>query len=398
MPRTLSLLALVAILCACSRSPLGLPREVDCIAVDGVQSFEVSTRASVDRADIFFLIDNSGSMVQEIRQIQEQVERVLVPGIRGRVRDPAFGVGVFSDFGEQELGKPFPPFLLLQPITDQVERVAQALTRIEIEVGGDEPESQLEALYQVATGEGLGVFVDEGPPCPPGSYGGVCFRDGSLPLIMLFTDAPMRNLIVNARGEPVTGQEFDPFGPDAPFIPYLRTFPEVQGALLERGIHVVGLWSGNVRGRDDLELVVRESGGVDSAGNPVVFDIGDDGGGLGAGVVDSVDIVTNSVSESVTANVVHADERRTLPQGAFELTPLRSNPQSAAVINRAARRFDDVEPGTELTFLLTVDTRQLPATQSGPLAVEIHFESGTGAILEVVPAVFVLSDDPAACD
>jgi len=57
--------------------------------------------------------------------------------------------------------------------------------------GADGPESQVESLYQIATGEGLGSWVPAyaGPDC----VGAPCFREGALPIIVMFTDAPMHN-------------------------------------------------------------------------------------------------------------------------------------------------------------------------------------------------------------
>src|SRR5262245_30477051 len=160
-------------------------------------------------------------MADEIERIRTQLVDVLVPQIYARVRDAELGVAVFSDFGERELGVPSHPYRLLQPMTDDVGRVLDAASSIELEHGSDIPESQLEALYQAATGEGLGVYIEPGPRCPQDRLGGVCFRAGSFAIVMLFTDAPMRSVVGIGPDGDDSPREIESPIIDPPFIPVL---------------------------------------------------------------------------------------------------------------------------------------------------------------------------------
>ena len=74
--------------------------------------------------------------------------------------------------------------------------------------GNDGPEAQTEALYQVVTNDGL---YDHSAPsacagavggspcwvkptvCPEGTWGYPCFRDGSLAIVINYTDASFHN-------------------------------------------------------------------------------------------------------------------------------------------------------------------------------------------------------------
>jgi len=60
----------------------------------------------------------------------------------------------------------------------------------------DRPEATTQALNSLVTGQGLGPYVPTRGACPSfpaGRWGYPCFRAGALPIIILFTDAPMRN-------------------------------------------------------------------------------------------------------------------------------------------------------------------------------------------------------------
>src|SRR5690606_11836371 len=90
---------------------------------------------------------------------------------------------------------------------DDLTAVQAALGRLAAAGGGDGPESATEALYQTATGEGGTWTFASGAPtfrlapafCPsvPDEVGRrrgyPCFRPGSLPIVVLVTDALFHN-------------------------------------------------------------------------------------------------------------------------------------------------------------------------------------------------------------
>jgi hypothetical protein len=177
--------------------------------------------------DVFFLFDDTGSfagtgpVVQTVFANLVADLQVAFPQI-----DFAFGVGRFEDYGGP--GQSFSgedldgrPFTLNQPMLatsapNFSASLASALARNAPGFGGDGPESDLEALYQVATGDGLdgdgsASKLDSGPAgalatqinpgnsgdVPPfasnvaassGSLGGAGFREGSCRLVLLATD------------------------------------------------------------------------------------------------------------------------------------------------------------------------------------------------------------------
>jgi hypothetical protein len=383
----------LGLLCAaCSRSGLGLPDEQHrCLAIAGGR-YELSAKVKLDRTDILFLIDTSSSMAAEIEQIRHQLVDVIVPEIRLQVSDPQLGVAVFSDFGEAQVGERSHPYELMQPVTEDIDAVLEATRAIELEFGGDTPESHLEALYQVATGDGLGVYVEPNLDCPDDTHAGVCFREGSFPVVMLFTDAPMRNVRGISRDGIVASEPGDdPNAPDTPFVPYLRKYEETMGALQAQNIRVLGLWSrADEEGLDDLRRIVMDSGALDAQGQPVVIDIGETGSQLGQGVVSSLASVSSGTRHELQLVLEDADETdaldpRTLVTG---VRALRAEPLGFA--RAEGDRFVDVRTGTQVFFEVSFDGTRAPATLQGerfPLRLSVQSSDGVVVSEEIVDVI-----------
>jgi hypothetical protein len=373
------------LLLACSRSSLLSPEPLHpCLALDprGPSSRVISADVELVQSDILFLVDNSSSMGDEIDRIREQLRDVLAPQIRARLPDSDLGLAVFSDFGEYMLGMPSHPYLLLQPITKDLDQLRAATQEIQLEYGGDDAESQLEALFQAATGKGAGSYIKAKPPCPPGTHGGVCFRDGSFPIVMLFTDAPMRNVTgIAADGTLSPDDPFDRFAPNVPYIPYVRTYDETIEALHRESIRVLGLWSGGAGdGLDDMRRVARDSGAVDENGVPIVFDIGDKGQALGDGVVSTLEALTAAVRTDVQLALYDANpddglDPRTL---VTSVRALRAEPEQGGKLS--GDHFEQVRTGTRVFFEIGFDTSRLPASdmaQRYPLGLRVASADGT---------------------
>ena len=170
---------------------------VPCYTVDfemGDLTADLSTDAELAVADVLFLVDVTGSMSQEIDNIQRRLRDRIVPGIAEEIPDVGIGVAYFADFdfGDYGLADDV-PYVLLQPITNDLITAQAGVDLLPVLDGNDGPEAQVEALYQAATGDGLGDLVDPLIACPTGGTGGVCFRREALPVVLMFTDAPFHN-------------------------------------------------------------------------------------------------------------------------------------------------------------------------------------------------------------
>lgn len=156
----------------------------------GVAERELSFKTNIPALDVFFAVDATGSMGEEREQLLNSIESTIVPQVQSRIKNSQFGVGSVQDFpiypngasGDQ-------PFRLLQKITSEIDKAKEGVKSIEIGNGVDNAEATFEALYQIATGEGL-----EGPwptrvPANKEGIGGVGFRKGSIPVVVSITDA-----------------------------------------------------------------------------------------------------------------------------------------------------------------------------------------------------------------
>ena len=180
--------------------------------------------------DVFLLFDDTGSFTAN-----SPIVRAAFPDIIARLQaalpgvDLGFGVGRFEEYGsfagEFAEGR---PFILNQPIVESTRAgfaaaIQGALDRMAPGYGGDGPETDIEALYQLVTGLGFdgnndGSRLGSGPAgpaatqlfpgtsgdvppfasftadsgagvlTPAGTMGGAGFRAGALPVILTATD------------------------------------------------------------------------------------------------------------------------------------------------------------------------------------------------------------------
>ncbi len=177
-----------------------------------------NTGALTNAVDVFLLFDDTGSFVNNSPIIRGAFPTIIsdlqssLPGI-----DLGFGVGRFEEYAnfayEYSTGR---PFVLNQPIVaastaGYMTAIDAALNRTTPGYGGDGPETDIEALYQLVTGLGFdgnnnGSVMDSGAAglastqlspgnsgdvpsfAAPGTVGGAGFRAGALPVILLATD------------------------------------------------------------------------------------------------------------------------------------------------------------------------------------------------------------------
>jgi len=186
-----------------------------------------------DKVDITLLLDDTGSF-KEFAPVVNSIFSSLVTSLQAALPGVDFGFGVtrFEDYGGP--GNSFSsdyatarPFILNQPIVTAATAggtaaldslISTALSHVGAGYGGDTPEADMEALYQIATGAGFdgnadGNTTDSGPAGAlstqtspgtsgdvpafstnvlpaSGSLGGVGWRPDALHLVLLATDTP----------------------------------------------------------------------------------------------------------------------------------------------------------------------------------------------------------------
>lgn len=302
---------------------------------DPAQLRELDFSARLGRADIFFLVDTTGSMGAAISNVRSSLSTMIVPAVGRAIADVVMGVGDYRDFPVSPYGEPSDwPFLVRQTMTSDVSAVQSALNGLRAGGGNDGPES---------TNEGLYGAVRDGT-CPDG-FGQACFREGSNPILVVVTDAEFHNGPSGANPySGVTG----------------RSWGETVGALNERSVKVVGAAVDPISiglpfplpnaARPHLEALARETGSRSVAGSLTVYNA--PGGSVSTAVVDGIADLVGATNQDVTSRTL---DDETDPTG----VDARRFIQAVAPLRATrATRFDattfyGVAGGTTVTFQVT---------------------------------------------
>lgn len=167
---------------------------------------------NISQADVVFAMDTTATMGGQINNLKGALQQ-MIDQLAEEIPNIGIGVTQYKDFPINSYGGPNDqPFYLEHRVMSVRtpagrESVQDAVDDLKAEAGGDIPESGWEALYQIATGAGTnegGAHVPMFNPlsAPPGmtpageavgTIGGVGFRFGSLPIVVMITDTPSHN-------------------------------------------------------------------------------------------------------------------------------------------------------------------------------------------------------------
>jgi len=253
---------------------------------------------TIKHADIFMLMDTTGSMGGEIDKLKEDLATVVIPRISGLIEDAWYGVGGFDDYPIDPYGEGPPDyndrvFYLLQEITDSIADVQAAVDILRTNFGADCSESHIPALYAVATGIGYVPYLSPQLDCNLGigQFGYPCFRRGAVPIVLMITDAPFHN---GPAG-------YDPYSGVTPRPP---EYDETITAIRDNHIRILSIVSeGGCEPDMAQQHAVRlaeDTGAVDADGTPLVFSVSGSGLGLGLQVVGAVQTLSGNVPVNVS--------------------------------------------------------------------------------------------------
>jgi hypothetical protein len=331
------------------------------------------TGALTDLVDVFLLFDDTGSFVGN-----SPIVRAAFPAIMTQLQgslpgaDLAFGVGRFEEYAnfasEYATGR---PFILNQPIVSASTpgyqtAIQAALDRTTPGYGGDAPETDIEALYQVVTGRGFdgnnnGSLLDSGAAglaqtqlnpgtsgdVPPftsflpdpassvlpasGSLGGAGFRAGALPVILTATDVGFayqpkgETSVTGVAGYSLPVSQLTQTGRGTTPFSYGAGLQETVTALNALGALVIGLGTNAVATQDPrqgLEALSLLTGAVNRSsvtiangtadpiapGDPLYFQIAT---GFAASVADGVVSAIRNAATTVAVDItVRASDPR----------------------------------------------------------------------------------------
>lgn len=248
----------------------GLEVPVPCIALapEGPPlRVELDTERRLGPVDVVILLDESQSAGYYFRALQATLRSRIVPALGALDGDVQLSLALFNDFPEGDCGEPANlPFRMRTPIGSSIEAVDRALAAAFPYGGGTDSASNVEGLYQLATGEGVGSWVRPATGCPPGTEGYACFRPEALPLILHFADSPFHN------GPGGSHPYSDPAA--CPVVaPYAHTYEEAVEALRWVHARVLTFYPRGVTSEAiaDFERLARDTESLRSDGSPLVF-------------------------------------------------------------------------------------------------------------------------------
>lgn len=388
--------------------PTDAPRQDLCIDVTpdaGVVTVNLLTRPQLSIADVFFIVDRTGSMEEEIDSIKLNLQRTIVPGIAATISDVQFGVATYADFPFEPYGDVGDvPFTLVTPIDRSIANVQGAVNSIRVGGGGDNAEAMVETLFEVSSGEGYRPWIPPASPCgAPGRVGYGCLRPNAQAIFLVIADAPMHNgpdgqsaYSARAFTAPTRCPSYLPScaasrGP--------HTYDEALAALRAARARVIGIDSGRApfSGLAHLQRLARDTETVTASGQPLVFSIGADGSELDARVVNAVRTFTQQVRFNASARVIDLDATRPASALVRAVRPVSASPASA-ITRIEGSTFIGVVPGTQLTFALDLATNlpRMPVAQRFPARIQFLADGrpnlGFQDIEIVIPA-----DDGSGC-
>jgi hypothetical protein len=388
-------------------------------------------------ADVFFITDTTGSMGGTLEAVKRTVSTPgtgLIDRIRETIPDAWFGGGQHDDypFGGYG-GTPDEPFILASRMTNDAAAVQTRFNGMMLHGGGDGPESQSEALYQIMTGaggtwmySGGGGFGGSGTytmrryvgDCLDSGWGAPCFRDAALPIVVHFTD------ICSHNGPPGEDPSCDPY---VGITPEPVVWTDMIAEMNRRGAKFVGINAqsfgsscASVVGPSGyspcyfLRRTAEETGSVDLDGTALVYDL-PSGGASDAVFVDTIVGAIETVATRVPldidtglrndrSNVGDVDATRFIKrrqpacravppaERCWEAPPEVSHEDAVAAVDEST--FFGVIPGTRVTFRITFqnDFRRGNVTAEVFIA---YIDVRTGsAILDTRQVYVVVPADP----
>ncbi|MBX3246925.1 MAG: hypothetical protein KF901_07075 [Myxococcales bacterium] len=422
--------------CGCATNPMcGIPRgDFFLVLAYGAEPIQRDLDFATDIriADVFFLTDTTGSMGAELTLVKNTVTRPggIIDQVRETIPDAWFGGGQHDDFpfGSYGGGRD-EPFILAIGMTPpaRADRVQTAFQAMELHGGGDGPESNTEALFQIMTGLG-GTWTYRSAPgaapvtytmrryvgdCLDSGWGAACFRDGALPIVVHFGD------YCSHHGPP---------GESASCTPYMGITPtpamwtDAIREMRARGAKYIGINTDS----SSCAGMVGPSGGspcyfmrrtaedtdsIDLDGRPLVYDLPRGGGSdlvFIDAVVDAIETVATRVPLDVDTalrddptDAVDARgfiKRRQPACVAMPPTePCWLPPEEIAAADAVAAidqsTFFGVVPGTQVKFRITFQNDFVPGGRESQVFIAyIQVRAGGAAILDerqvfiVVPA------------
>lgn len=378
-----------------ARTALDIP--VPCVAIEPdapAVVVSLTTERELGPVDLVILSDVSQSSGFYLRGIQRALAGQLVPSVRALSDEACVGLATFSDFPEGVCGNPADhPFRLVAPACADPELLDERLASLYAYGGGDTASaSNVEALYQLATGEGVTPWVRPQASCPDETDGYACFRRDALPLILHFADSPFHN---GPRGLHRYEDASCPGVSSA-----AHQYEEAVSALRAIAARVVSFHPRGVSADAiaDLAALGRDTRSLGADGRPLVFDLGPDARALAEVIPVAMSLAGAGLPIDVNAVLVDPDpfdaiDPRVLVEGIFAARAIPAT--GVRAIEREAGVFRDAVGSVQLEFELAL--RHAPGVRAGRYRLGIELRADMRAVIDRRVLDVVVTGADAAC-
>ncbi|MCB9596354.1 MAG: hypothetical protein H6719_26765 [Sandaracinaceae bacterium] len=325
---------------------------------------------SLQEADIYFLMDNTGSMGGTISALQAGLTSTVIPDIRARIPNAWFGVGGFDDYPRGTYGGVNvrtdavgiihdQAFFQYTTMTSSTTAAQTAVNRYGTNWGYDGPESGVAALYALGSRDTLSGYarfpgnVSTAPTCPSGYTGMACFRPTAVPIVIVMTDVDQHN-------SPTCSCDYSG-------VPGAPTWTQMTTALSTINARVVGIWTA-AGAQSFLNRLVTDTTIARGAPGPASSYVlsAPSGSGLSTAVTDAVrraaavplDVSAQATDlmdpgetiDAVAAFLDHLETRTTPAAGLTCTTGLSTYDRAGIDADSFHDTFQRVTPGTPVCF------------------------------------------------
>ena len=338
----------------------------------------IEARRQLGPVDVVILLDVSQSAGFYVAGLRRSLRDQVGPAILA-LPNARMALGSFVDFPTSPCGR-FDdyPFRRDTELTESLDEMQRGLDRLRVYFGGETPsESNVEALFQLATGAGAEPWVRASPACASGR-GAFCLRDEALPLVLHFADSPFHN----GPGGSV------PYADICPAVaPMAAGYDDAIEALQAARARVISFHPSGVSAEaiQDLRRLAQDTGALGPSGEPLVFDLGVDSVNT-AGALASA-LATFSESTPVNLDAVLVDPN---PDDAFDprtlverIEAIEARPSGGvSAIDREAGVFTGVRASTRVVFGLVLRNDIAPGPRTERHVIEVQVRVDARAVIE----------------
>jgi hypothetical protein len=155
------------------------------------QSDVLAFTTNIKQVDVAFVMDTTGSMSGSINNLKSALQGSLLSQLQAAIPNVGLAVVDHRDFSDGAS-----VVKVRQPVTTSLSLAQAAVGQMSAGGGGDEPEAQIAAMQYALLGAANGVIPARTPAA--GTFGGVEFRAGSVPVVVEINDASWHSPSGNA--------------------------------------------------------------------------------------------------------------------------------------------------------------------------------------------------------